>query len=443
MSILINTLRAIAYTLVDPNSVLILIMLAFMLYRQNKNITIMQKMIVGENFDSSLELTISQIVIGIIAGAVSSIILAFLGVAFDENSAIYLIFLISIFFMFIKPRFICFAYSGALLGILSLILELISKIYAGVKINLFGSVIDLANVDILKIDIGSLIVLISVLHFIEGILVIIDGKRGAIPVFTNRGDKIIGGFALRRNWLVPVALFLIINNPINLEYTQNIATPSWWPFLKISPFLNMAKGAAVTLFAYFSIIGYSSVTFTKSKEEKTFSSGIALLLYSIILFVLAQFSYLSYMYKLLLIIFTPVAHEFMINIQNFLEVKRNPKYVSGDNGIMVLEVAPNSPAQEMGIKSGDLLVEVNNKKITSENDILYPSIEGVNYISFKIERGMGKHYEVSYNKMNKEKKIGIVFVPKNIPKDSTVIHYDETKFKEIFDKIKNKKDDDE
>ncbi len=34
-------------------------------------------------------------------------------------------------------------------------------------------------------------------------------------------------------------------------------------------------------------------------------------------------------------------------------------------------------------------------------------------------------------------------MPKNIPKDSTVIHYDETKFKEIFDKIKNKKDDDE
>lgn len=443
MSILISTLRAVAYTLVEPNSQLVLVILAFVLYKQNKKIAVMQKMIVGGSFDSALELTISQIVIGIFAGAFSSIILSILGVAFDENSAIYLIFLVSIFFMIIKPRFICFAYSGSVLGLLSLILELVSKVYAGVKINLFGEIIDLASVNILKIDIISLVTLIAVLHFVEGILVMIDGKRGAIPVFTNRNNKIIGGFALRRNWIVPVALFLIVNNPAALEYSESIATPNWWPLLGNSPILAMAKGGALSIFAYFGIIGYNTVTFTKNKEEKALSSGVSLLLYSTILFGTAQFAPSSYMYKLFLVLFTPVAHEFMMNMQRIFEIKGKPKYVSSDDGIMVLEVAPNSPAEEMGIKSGDLIVEANGKKIVSEKDILYPEKEGLNYVSFKLRRGLGKLLEVSYNRMNSEKRLGIVFVPKDIPGDNAVIRYDEAKFKEILDKLKNKKDDDE
>lgn len=443
MSILLSTLRAVAYALVNPESVLVLVLLAFILYRQNKKITVMQKMIIGENFNSTLELTISQIVIGIFAGAVSSVILSFLGVAFDVNSAVYLIFLISILFMLWKPRFICFAYSGAMLGFLSLFLEMISKVYKGVSINLLGNTIDLGSLDILKIDIGSLMVLIAVMHFVEGILIMIDGKRGAIPVFTNRDEKIIGGFALRRNWILPIAVFLIVNNPGVLEYSEKIATPSWWPLLKYSPILNMAKTAAVSLIAYFGVIGYSSVTFTRDKEEKTLISGTALLLYGVILFGLSQLAPLGYLYKLFLVIFAPAAHELMLNLQRYMEVRGEPKYISSDEGIMVLEVAPYSPAFEMGIKSGDLIVEVNDKKIINEQDILNAGKQGLSYISFKLKRNLGKLQEVSYNKMSSDKRLGIVFVPRLMPGDSMVVKYDDNKFKDILDKLKNKDDNNE
>ncbi|MCM8710168.1 PDZ domain-containing protein [Clostridium sp. SYSU_GA19001] len=443
MSILLSTLRAVAYALVDSSSMLMLILLAFILYRQNKKITVMQKMIIGESLNSAFELTISQIVIGIFAGAASSILLSFLGVAFDINSAIYLVFLISIFFMFWRPRFICFAYSGAVLGLLSLLLELISKVYAGVKINLLGNNINLADVNILRIDIGALMTFIAVMHFIEGILVIIDGKRGSIPVFTNRDNKIIGGFAFRRNWVLPIALFFIVNDAGNLGFTETIATPDWWPILGTSPILTMAKGAAVSLFAYFGIIGYSTVTFTKNREEKVIQSAAALFIFSSVLFAFSQLSYLGYMYKLFLIVFAPVAHELMLNVQRIMEVKGKPKYMSSEEGIMVLEVAPNSPAYEMGIKSGDLLLEVNDKKITNEQDILTVPKESFNYISFKLKRGLGKIHEVSYNRMSRDKKLGIVFVPKEMPGDSMVIRYDDNKFREILDKMKNKDDNDE
>lgn len=441
MSILLSTLRSIAYTITDPELALMLIILAFILYRQNKKITVMQKMIIGDSLNSAFELTISQIVIGIFAGVVASIMLSFLGVAFDENSAIYLIFLISIFFMLWKPKFICFAYSGAVLGFISLFLELISKAYAGVKINIFGSFVDLGNINALKVDIGALMVLVAVLHIIEGILVMIDGKRGSIPVFTNRDNKIIGGFAFRRNWVLPIALFFIIGNASSLGLTDSIPTPNWWPVIKSSSLIHMAKNTAVTLFAYYGVIGYSTVTFTRNKSEKVTSSGIAILLYGLILFCVALLAPLGYLYKLFIVVFAPAAHEFMLYVQRYMELKGVPKYVSSDEGIMVLEVAPNSPAYEMGIMSGDLLVEVNGKKIMNEQEILAAAKQGINYISFKLKRGIGKLQEVSYNKLNSDKRLGIVFVPKDIPGDNMVVRYDDQKFKEIIDKLKNNEDD--
>lgn len=438
MSILLSTLRAIASTIIDPQLAFMMLILAFILYRENKKTTIMQKMIIGQSFNSALELTISQIVIGIFAGIFGSIILSFLGVAFDANSAVYLIFLISIFLMFIKPKYICFAYSGAVLGFISLFLEMISKYYAGVKIYVFGTVLDLANVNILKIDIVALMTLIAVLHFVEGLLIIVDGKRGAIPVFTSRNEKIIGGFALKRNWVLPIALFLIVGNAGSVGFTESIATPNWWPLLKASPILNMAKTSAVALIAYYGVIGYSSVTFTKNKQEKAFYSGISLLFYSVVLLTVAQLASGNYLYKLFVVIFAPVAHEIVINVQKMLEVRREPKYISSEEGIMVLEVAPNSPAQEMGIRSGDLLVEVNSRKIENEQDILTAGREGLTYISFKLKRDLGKLLEVSYNKMSREKRLGIVFVPRTAPKDDNVVKYDDEKFNDILDKMKKK-----
>jgi hypothetical protein len=441
MSILLSTLRAIARTLLDPELALMMVILAFILYRQNTKITSMQKMIIGESFNSAFELTISQIVIGIFAGILGSTILSFLGVAFDADSAIFLIFLVSIFFMLWKPKFICFAYSGAVLGFISLFLELISKVYAGVKINVFGTVVDLASVNIMKIDIVALMTLVAVLHFIEGLLVMIDGKRGAIPVFTNREDRIIGGFALRRNWVLPVALFLIVSNASTLGFTESVPTPTWWPLLKSSPLAHMIKGSAVTLLAYYGVIGYSTVTFTKNKDEKVLLSGVALLIYSVLLLGVAQLGTLGYIYKLIVVIFAPAAHELMLHIQRVFEVRGNPKYISSEEGIMVLEVAPNSPAFEMGIKSGDLLIEVNDKKIENEQEILAAAKQGLTYISFKIKTEQGKLQEVSYNKMSREKRLGIVFVPRHIPEDSNVVRYDDNKFKEILDKIKNDDED--
>ncbi len=432
MNILMSTLRAIAYALTEPYLVVFLIILGFILYRKNKRITVMQRMIIGEKINTPFELTISQIVIGIFAGALASIIMSYLGIVFDESSAVDLIFLMSIIFMFFNPRFICFSYSGAALAFTSLMLNLISKSF------------NIPNLDFLKIDVVSLMTMIAVLHFIEGILIIIDGKTGAIPVFTNKDEKIIGGFAFQRHWALPIALFFIIHNNSIVGTTWQIPTPEWWPLVKSSISADVLKYAVVSLIPFYGMIGYNSITFTKDKKSKTLISGSLVIVYSIALFALAQVSVLNLPLKFLVAIFAPAAHEGIIAFQRYIEVSGKPKFISGEEGIMVLAVAPNSPANEMGIKSGDLLVEVNNKKIENEEKIAEAIRECSNFIWFKVKKVTGKFEQVSYSKLNSNKRLGIVFVPRGVPKDSMVVKLNENRFGEILDKIKNKdKDEDE
>ena len=129
MEIAIHTLRAVAYAIVDPSNAFILIMITLIFYNKNKKIAAMQKMIMGERLDSPFELTISQIVIGIFAGAIASLIFTYSGLVFDESSNIYLLFMVSLFFMAVKPRYICFSYSGAVLGLASLLFKFAASVF--------------------------------------------------------------------------------------------------------------------------------------------------------------------------------------------------------------------------------------------------------------------------------------------------------------------------
>jgi len=428
MNIAFNALRSTAYAIVTSPYVFILIIFAISFYRQNKKVVMVQKMIIGERLNSPFELTISEIILGLIAGLLGSIILAYLGVSFSENTSIELIFLLSILLMLMNPRFICFSYSGAILGFISILLEIMKGMYN----------VEISQLGFLSIDVVALMTLVAVLHFIEGILVILDGSKGSIPVFTKKNNKIIGGFALKRYWAIPVTVALIVNSSF---YNIDSVVPlvNWNTFLNPTTSYSVIKNAAILLMPFYGVIGYSAVTFTKTKKEKSFSSGTIIIGYSILLFVFARLAVLNIFFKLFVVLFAPLAHEGFIYIQRYREVNKEPKYVSNEDGIMILEVAPNSPAYQMGIKSGDMILEVNHTKIFKEDDILKTIREASNIAWFKIKRAAGNLEEIRYSNKSNSKRLGIVFVPTNVPEENMVINVDQSKFSDILEKLKNKK----
>lgn len=423
MELVLYTLRALASVIFEPVLLIMLVILAIFFYSKNKKIVIMQKMIIGEQINTAMELTLSQITLGIIAGIVMSLIFTFLGISFVANSGIYYLFIFSILLMLFKPRFICFSYSGAVLGLISIIVGLINK-YSSINIKYF-------NIDIL-----SLMTLIGVMHIVEAFLVMIDGDRGTIPVFTKRDNKIAGGYALSRYWLVPLAIFIAYSIATTGEGKVQIATPSWWPLINTKYIVTTIATMVLMQTPVFGVIGYSSVTFSRRKKEKAVSSGIYILSFGIVLTFLAQLCRFGIAGEIIVTIFAPLGHELMILYQRKVESKQPLLFVSNDDGISILEVVPDTEAYNLGVRPGDKIIKVNGNEVKSEKEIykaFSESSDKVNIDVLHISR------EVSNINLPKKKvnNFGILLVPREVESEK-VIPVDKGKFSDILNKMQNK-----
>ena len=121
MDLIIYTLRSIGNAILFPPLVFILLIMLGVFYFKNRKRAVMQKMMVGADVESAIELTLSQFVFGVLGGIIGSVILNLLGVVFNENCRIEILFLTSMILMAIKPSLVCFSYSAAVLGIISII----------------------------------------------------------------------------------------------------------------------------------------------------------------------------------------------------------------------------------------------------------------------------------------------------------------------------------
>ena len=110
--------------------------------------------------------------------------------------------------------------------------------------------------------------------------------------------------------------------------------------------------------------------------------------------------------------------------------------MSDDEGITILEVAPNSIAFEAGIRRGDKILSINGEPVENEVDILKAVKENRLVLPMKIKRECGKIVEYILKPENK--RIGILLVPKMVKSESKVdITGDD--FKKILEELKSKK----
>ncbi|OOM79799.1 hypothetical protein CLPUN_14800 [Clostridium puniceum] len=426
MDLVIYTLRNVAGAIIAPPLVFILIALTVILYLKNKKIVTMQKLILGGSVNSSIELTLSQLVLGILGGAIGSLILTSLGVVFSLNSGISYLFIISIFLMFVKPRLICFSYSGAILGAVSIFIKLASQFAPTVVSN-----------QILDIDVLYLMIFVGVFHIIEGILVMIDGDRGAVPIFTNKEGKILGGYALKRYWLLPIAIMIAvaINNSSMNYMTEYIENPNWWPLIKSPSGLGLMASSVISIFPFYAFLGYSSITFTRSKRQKAVSSGIHILIYGIVLTFVAQIARFGIWGEIVVVGFAPFAHELMLKLQTKSEQKREPKFVSDEEGLIILEISPNSQAKEFGVNVESKLLSINNKNINSEAEAYSIIKENLNNAVLKIKDSRGIIKDIQF-RHNRNTRLGMLLVPRSVDKGE-IVSIEDNSFKSVFDTIKN------
>lgn len=422
MNLLIENIRAISYALISPTLSLMLIVIAILFYFKNRKIAFMQKLMLGRSVQSPLEMTLSQLLIGILGGVIASLLLSFLGVTFENSSLINVILTVSVFSIVYKNRFIKIPYIASVLGIIAILLNS----NTGYFVNGFN----------FSVNLTSVIVLIGVFSIVEGILTMIDGDRGYLPIFTQKDGNLVGGFSFRRFWALPVCLLVVLGTNSGLSIINEIKDlPRWLPFFSGEKYLAIISATVLGTMAAYGVTSYESSTFTQSKRRKTLTSGLFNITYGILVIILAYFSRQNIIFTIALIVLVPLLYELRLNIERKLEVMREPLYFSKHEEICILDVLPNSIAYTKGLKSGDKIIKINGEIPKNEKEVFMAIKKNFYGVDFEIRKNNGTIENYTISSEDRGKLFGIVLVPKGISFDREI--------NELLEKLRKANNDEE
>ena len=296
------TLIDIINTLVSPFFIAIFLIIIYQYYKIDKSdygLSVNKKSALFKSINSSLY--------GIFGGFLSTIAFIYLEVVIVPKDFMYIL-TTAILLSLINPRFMCFAYGGSIISLLSII------------------------INFPRIETKDIMLVVATLHIVESMLIFLNGYKGKFPIFYEYNGEYVGGFNINRFWPIPFVIFV----------GDGLIKP-------------------MTLMA---ILAYGDFT-TSYPRRKTYITSIVLLIYSLILLYLAK----SNIHVLIPPIFALLGHEFIIWLNVKVETKREPVFTTTSKGVRVMEVAKNGVANEIGIKTGDIILSINEAIIKDEKDI--------------------------------------------------------------------------
>ncbi len=311
-----------------------------LVYFQYNKISKMEKKILGSNKKPTGKRVLSSTVTGIWAGILGSVFIIALGIVISPGDFKYIL-LLAVLLMMIHPRFICFSYSGGILSLSSLI---------------FGMP---------NINVSSLMAIVAILHMVESFLILVDGASSKIPVFLERDDKVVGGFNMMRFWPIPLIVLLLSSS---IPASGGVAMPDWWPLFYTGEVVNK-NDLSFLMIGVIAALGYGDIAITDYPENKIKYSAKNLFFFSITLLVLSITSLYVFEIKYVAALFSPIAHELLIQYGRKKEKKGEPIFVPPTRGVKILDVIPEGVGQEMGLKTGDIIYAVNGKTVDTKEDI--------------------------------------------------------------------------
>lgn len=398
MNLLIETIRGISYALVSPTLSLMLLIIAVIFYFKNKKIALMQKLMLGRSLKSPLEMTLLQILMGILGGVIGSLILSFLGISFENGFFVNIILTVSIVSIMYKNRFMKLPYIVFFLSIIGILISKNAK-YLGANFNF-------------SINLTSIAALVSVLSIVEGVLIILDGDKGYLPVFAQKNGLLVGGFGFRRFWILPLCLLVFLGGK-DISFISEIGNmPFYLPFLREHGGKILMGALSIGTIASYGVVSYEGVTFTLNKKRKLLRSSSLNIIYGLIILLLAYFLRGSYVLTVVLILLIPFIYLIKSKIEFNLEERREPLYFSKEDSICILDVLPNSIAYKKGIRGGDRIIKIDGNKPKSEKDVFKALKENFYGLEMEVKNIKGEITKYIITSNDRRNSLGIVLVPK-------------------------------
>lgn len=371
--------KSVSLMILNP---LMWLVVGFIVLQYKKNIEL-EREIIGKEQNSLKDQTLDSVIYGFLTGILGSIIIVSLGITLD-NIGIEYVFPLAILLLLINPRYICFSYAGGIVSIVSLL--------TGFP----------------KVNVAGLMAIVGILHLMESILIYVDGAVNSIPIFVEqKNGKIIGGYTMRKFW--PIPFVALATTTAVTGGASSINMPDWWPLL--GPSSNI-KDIMFMLLPVVAALGYGDIALTEMPQKRAKKSAIRLLAFSIVLILLSLIGSKYYIFKWIAAIFGPLAHEMLIIIGQKEEKSKSPLFEAQETGLMVLATMRNSPAEQIGIKPGDIIMRINDITINSEEDIKRMLIAEPTIIYIVVKEPDGNYVNYEYRNCRGIKWLGVLVVPR-------------------------------
>lgn len=194
--------------------------------------------------------------------------------------------------------------------------------------------------------------LLALLILTEGFLIIRNGSRGTSPrlVLSKRGQR-IGIHEVKRLWMVPVFM-LIPGNAVHLPF-------SWWPVFHLG-----AEEYNLILIPF--AIGFQQRIQGLLPQKAVKMTGERVLLLGIILLALSAAAYWYPFVAIVAVALAVLGRALISFIQRVQDEGRSTYFSKKNHGLVVLGLIPESPADKMGLKVGELITKVNGTPVRDE-----------------------------------------------------------------------------
>ncbi|QQE74070.1 PDZ domain-containing protein [Brevibacillus composti] len=325
------------------------------IYLHYRRQMLLERQLFAVRIQHPLEQTVRSLGMGIVGGLLISVLAAALGIVIQLQD-LWLLWGLAAILALIRLRYLCFAYAAGLLTLFHAAAKLLPDLTHTPGIGSLWSLFIQAKP-------LPLLGLVAVMHLIEAFLVRWNRGRDASPMFVEgQRGRIVGAYLLHSFWVTPLALFV----PVEAGAFGGELYAGW-------PFFG-TEAAAYGLLLLPSVTGFSALTQTEIPARKAGHISRQLTFYALLLLGLTALAVWWPPLILLAALFALIGHEGLFWLGEWQERQKAPAFIQSSRGVKVMAVLPGTPAEEMGVRIGEVIVRVNGQAVRNKED-LYPALQ--------------------------------------------------------------------
>ena len=198
----------------------------------------------------------------------------------------------------------------------------------------------------------SMVVILGLLLLAEGILIFKNASKGSSPKLAkSKRGQVVGVHEVKRLWMVPLFL-LIPGNALHLPF-------DWWPVF------HLGTKEYSLIFVPFAIGFHQQIKGMLPKVAIELHGRRVIILGALI----SLLSVVGYWYPLISIVVAALAvigRELLALFAYLKDDSMTSYFSKKNNGVMIIGVIPESPADKMGLQVGEIISKANGVAVRDE-----------------------------------------------------------------------------